>query len=144
MKEMDRIFHAKVNLYKLLFIALLTLLAVWALWEKQPLWGALLLVWLVAVIEQVIHTTYTLTTDGRLVISRGRFSKEKQLPLSRLRRVEKIRPLRLGSHALLTYLLLVYTDESGTHEKSLSVQPVKEDEFLELLEKKASKKDTNP
>ena len=114
-----------------LFIALIAALAVYFLWNRMPVGGVAMLLLLVVAIERVIHTTYTITTDGRLVVSYGRFQKPVVIAVREVRRVEKLRGLQFGRHCLVEYLLVCYGDE-----KHVAVMPVKEDEFLETLHKR--------
>lgn len=74
---MDRIFHARIPLYMYFFIALVGALALLFLWTMMPLCGLAMLLLLIVAIERVIHTTYTITTDGFLIISHGRFQQKK-------------------------------------------------------------------
>ena len=79
---MDRVFHARIATGRYLALLLFTFMLVYCLWVKYiliaVLWGILLLHF----IEKIIHTTYTLTTDGRLLIYEGRFSRLRERPLS--------------------------------------------------------------
>ena len=113
-----------------LFIALLAVVAFYFLWNRMPIGGALMLLLLIVAIERVIHTTYTITTDNRLIVSYGRFQKPVEIPVNHIQRVEKLRSLRIGRHSMVEYLLVCY--EEGKH---VAVMPVKEDEFLETLHK---------
>ena len=128
---MNRIFHARISFYMYLLIALVAAVAFYLLWNRMPIGGALMLLLLIVVIERVIHTTYTITTDGRLVVSYGRFQKPVEMPVNSIQRVEKLRSLRLGHHCLVEYLLICYDEH-----KHVAVMPVKEDEFLETLHKR--------
>lgn len=66
-----------------------------------------------------------------LVISYGRFRCKKEFSVSEIRRVEKLRGFRVGRFCLIEYLLIFYGNE-----KHITVMPVKEDEFLEMLQKR--------
>ena len=77
---------------------------------------------------QDTNTTYTLTTNGRLVIHRGRFSKDIAIPLADIRRIERIRSARLGAFCLKRYLLVHYAQG-----QTVSLIPTKEEELLKLL-----------
>ena len=113
---MNRIFHARILPGQYLFLLLMAALAFWSLWEKNILLAAVCMLWLVFLIERLIHTTYTLTVDGRLRIDRGRFSRRRERPLS---------------DTLVRYVLVRYKD--GRHD---ALQPVKEEEFIRALTKR--------
>ncbi len=70
---MNRIFHARIAWYQYFLLVVLTVNAVGALWCKYILVAVLFMLMLIVVIEQIIHTAYTLTTDGNLEVSRGPF-----------------------------------------------------------------------
>ena len=90
---------------------------------------------LIVVIEQIIHTTYTLTTNGDLEVSRGRFIRKKVIPLSEITAVRKYHSMKFGSFSVTDYILIEYGKG-----KFVSVMPVKEQEFAELLEKRMFEK----
>ena len=95
---MNRIFHARIAMGQYLFLILIGILAVYMLWYKSPFLAAIFMLWLVVIIEKLIHTTYTVTPDGKLVLSFGRFSRSK--------------------------------------DKCAVLLPVKEEEFIRLLEER--------
>ncbi len=131
---MDRIFHARVPFYMFIFIALVGAMALLFLWKMMPLCGLAMLLLLIVAIERVIHTTYTITTKGLFIVSYGRFQRKKEISLQEISRVEKLRSFRIGRMCLVEYLLVFYDNE-----KYVTVMPVKEDEFLETLQKRREK-----
>lgn len=128
---MDRIFHARILPAQILWVALVAFLAVWALWEKHPLLAAVFMLCLVFSIERLIHTVYTVTADGRLIVCRGRFARCRERRLEDIVSVQRATSAKFGRRALFSYVLLVYKD--GRHD---ALQPVKEEEFVSLLEKR--------
>jgi len=116
------------------FIALTGAMALFFLWNMMPLCSLVMLWLLIVGIERVIHTTYTLTAKGMLVMAYGRFQRKKEIPLQEIKRVEKWCGLRVGRFCLIEYLLIFYGNE-----KHITAMPVKEDEFLETLWKKRGK-----
>ena len=81
---MNRIFHARIAWYQYFLLVVLTVNVVGALWCKYILPAVLLILMLIVVIEQIIHTVYTVTLDGILEISTGRFI-HKEMPLYEVR-----------------------------------------------------------
>ena len=128
---MNRIFHARIAWYQYFLLVVLTVNAVGALWCKYILVAVLFMLMLIVVIEQIIHTTYTLTTNGDLEVSRGRFIRKKIIPLSEITAVRKYHSMKFGRFSVTDYTLIEYG--KGTF---VSVMPVKEQEFAELLEKR--------
>lgn len=128
---MNRIFHARFAFGQSLMLALVAFLAVWSLWDKRPVLAAVWMLWLVLLIERLIHTTYTITADDTLQISRGRFSRLRERPLSDIVGVERASSMQVGGRALVRYVLVRYKD--GRFD---ALRPAKEDEFVRLLLKR--------
>lgn len=91
---MDRVFHARIGAAQYLALLLFTFMLVYCLWVKYiliaVLWGILLL----RFIERIIHTTYTLTADGRLIVYGGRFRAAASAAWPRWCRWSAVRPCR--------------------------------------------------
>lgn len=130
-ETMDRVFHARVGAARYLALLMFTFMLVYCLWVKYiliaVLWGILLLHF----IEKIIHTTYTLTADGRLVVYEGRFSRRRERSLAEVVSVERRSSMQVAGRALVRYVLVVYKD--GRHD---ALQPVNEAEFVRVLEKR--------
>ncbi|MCD8032540.1 MAG: PH domain-containing protein [Bacteroides sp.] len=127
---MDRIFHARTAWYQYLLLILLTVNTVYFLWIRSIGIAVVLVLLLVVLIEQIIHTTHTLTTEGRLKVHYGRFRREKEVALSQIRRITPVRKLTVGSYSLVRYLLVECKDGSP-----LSLIPRNEEEFLKCIYK---------
>lgn len=127
---MNRIFHARIAWYQYFLLVVLTVNVVGALWCKYILPAVLLILMLIVVIEQIIHTVYTVTPDGILEISTGRFIRKKVIPISEITAIRKCHSMKFGRFSVTEYVLI----ECGKG-KFVSVMPVKEREFVELLEK---------
>ena len=114
-----------------LFLILIGILTVYMLWNKLPLPAALFMLWLVVIIEKLIHTTYTVTPDGKLVLFFGRFSRGKEILLKDITSVERASSMQVGRFALMRYVLVKYGGG-----KCAVLLPVKEEEFIRLLEER--------
>lgn len=128
---MNRIFHARIAWYQYLALVLFTVNAVAAFWCKYIIVSVLLLLLLVVLIEQIIHTTYTFTSDGKLEISLGRFSRKKEILFSEITSVERCCSMKFGRFSVTRYILIGYGKD-----KYQAVMPVKEREFMELIYKR--------
>lgn len=128
---MNRIFHARIAWYQYFLLVVLNVNVVGALWCKYILPAVLLILMLIVVIEQIIHTVYTVTPDGILEISTGRFIRKKVIPISEITAIRKCHSMKFGRFSVTEYVLI----ECGKG-KFVSVMPVKEREFVELLEKR--------
>lgn len=122
-----------------LFLFLLTGGVLLSFFHHLGLCTGLTLLLLVLVVERIIHTTYTLTADGRMVVSHGRFSRTKVVDLRHVRRVERCRRLRVGGHSLFACLMVVCDDE-----RCVAVMPVDEEEFVRELSKRVVRRKQNP
>lgn len=131
---MNRIFHARVPWHTFFLLLLLVIITLWFYWERSGILAVLSLLLMVVLVERSIHTTYTVTTDGMLLISRGRFSKPFSIPLLDIHRIEQVRKVRLGSYCLNSYLLLYYASSTG-EEKVVSLIPSNEEELVTYIQK---------
>lgn len=125
---MNRIFHARIAWYQYVLLVLLTVNAIGALWCKYILPAALLLLMLIVVIEQIIHTVYTLTTDETLEIYGGRFVRKKVIPISEITAIKRCGSMKFGRFSVTDYVLIEYGKG-----KFASVLPVKEQEFIKSI-----------
>lgn len=128
---MNRIFHARIAWYQYFLLIMLAINAFATLWGKHIILAVLIMFLLIVVIEQVIHTTYTITPEGELIIYSGRFIRKKTIPLKEITGVRKVHSMKFGSFSVTNYILIEYGKG-----KFVSTLPVKEQEFMELLEKK--------
>lgn len=115
--------------YVLLF--LFAAVMVWAFWDMQPIVGLVMAMALVVTIESIIHSTYTLTTDGNLVVYRGRFRRTQTISLTDITDVELKRIHALGKLAAADYVLVHL--RTGRH---LSLMPLCPEEFMRALVKR--------
>ena len=92
-----------------------------------------MMLFLIVIIEQIIHTVYTVTTDGLLILNYGRFIRKKTIPIAEITSVRKVHSMKFGSFAVTNYLLIEYGNG-----KYASVLPVKEKEFIEMIETRCS------
>lgn len=130
---MNKIFHSRITWYNYFYLVVLTGTALALLWEKHIIGATILLLLLVLLIERIIHTTYTITTNGQLILYHGRFSKEKKILISKIVQIERIKTLQIGKFYLTKYLFIVY--DGGF----VAITPVKEDEMIKYLEDRMGK-----
>ena len=128
---MNRVFHARIAWYQYFLLAVLGANAFGFLWCKYILLAVFMMLLLIVVIEQVIHTTYTVTPDGKLVLSFGRFSRSKEILMKDITSVERASSMQVGRFAVMRYVLVKYGEG-----KCVVLLPVKEEEFIRLLEER--------
>ena len=129
---MNRVFHARILLGHYLALGVFAYLLIHAFWVHSALLALLCMVVLVLVVERIVHTQYTVTADGKLLVDRGRFSKLKEIAPADILRVEQAKAPLLG-RLLVSHCVLVHC-KGG---KILTLVPVKEEEFVRVLRKRA-------
>lgn len=128
---MNRIFHVKIAGTTYLYLILLTAAMILAFWCMKAIIGLVIALGLIVAIERIIHSTYTLAADGKLVVYHGRFYKGKTIPLTDITDVELKRSSGFGGMMASTYVLVHYGEG-----KLLSLVPVKPEEFINALVKR--------
>lgn len=124
----NRTFHKPVSAAYVVLVCSLSVLSMHFFWRQagvSPLLGLALAVLAVIVIERMIHTTYTFTAEGFLVIERGRFSRRMQI------RVDEIVGVQRMKRPFVRYLLIEYG--AG---RQVAVQPDNEQGFLDEIKKR--------
>ena len=119
-----RTYRVRVQFSNWMLIAVLSALTIYLIWEGNGLLiaGALLL--LLVIIERTIHTEYQLSKES-LTVNYGKLSKRQVIPMNSIKRIERIRRIRIGKKALITYLLIVYGED-----KTVAVMPKDEEAFI--------------
>ena len=127
---MNRVFHARIVWYQYVYLVLLAGMAFYSLWTKHILVAAAMMVFLIVLIEKIIHTTYTVTGDGLLLIYNGRFTRSVTIKITDIDEIETRNSMKFGNFHITEYGLVRYNGN-----KYISLMPVKEREFLELFSK---------
>lgn len=128
---MNRIFHVKIAQGAYIFLVLCTALMVIAFWYQEAIVGMIMALLLIVDIERIIHSTYTLTADGKVVVYYGRFYKGKTISLTDITDVELKRSSGFGGIMPSQYVLIHYENKN-----LLSLVPVKPEEFINALVKR--------
>lgn len=126
---MNRIFHARIAVGQYLFLVLATAIVIYSLWMKHVLVGVCFMLLLIIAIERLIHTTYTLTTDNKLLLFHGRFSRLEEIDLKDIVSVERASSMQIGRFAVMRYVLVRH----GAKGKCAVLLPVKEELFITTL-----------
>lgn len=126
---MNRIFHARIAAGQYLFLLIATAVTIHEMWMKHAVLTIVFMLLLIIAIERLIHTTYTLTADGRLILYFGRFTRSKEIFLKDIISVERSSSMKIGRFAVMRYVLVRY----GTKGKCAVLLPVKEDMFIKML-----------
>ena len=127
---MDRIFHVRTPYTQIVFLILLSILSFYFLWTQSGILAAIVMVLLIIVIERIINSSYIITKEGQLIVSKGRFSKKLIIPITDITEVQKCRSMNFGKFHLEEYLLLNYQPN-----KHMALMPTREEDFLNELAK---------
>ncbi len=122
-----RTFQHRVTWPAVTVILLVAALAFYFLMARDTVSAALALMLIcldVAFLERAIHTSYTLTDDGLLVVDRGRFARRVAIHVCDILRMERRKALLGGIH----YLLIEYGPR-----KFVSVQTDNEQGFMDEI-----------
>ena len=125
---MNRVFHARITWYHLLFLVLVSVCTVYLVWHKQALGALLFSLVLLVLIECVIHTTYTVTAEGLLVIAKGRFYKKRTIPIGEILSIVRKRSMTVFNCSVTHFVLIRWG-----YDKYVALIPVKEKEFIQLI-----------
>lgn len=132
---MNRIFHARIAAGQYLFLLAATAITIHEMWMKHAIMTVMLMLLLIIAIERLIHTTYTLTTDDKLILNYGRFSRSREILLREVTSVERATTMKIGRFAVMRFVVVKY----GTKGKVVVLLPVKEDLFLKLMNQRLQK-----
>ncbi len=89
-----------------------------------------ILLTMVIIVERMINTTYTLTTDGTLIIHKGRFSKDAVVNISDINKTTLIDRWKVLGHSIYSYIL-IETNKGAT----ITVRPNNEHDFINKIDK---------
>ena len=124
-----RTYRVRIQVSNWILIVILSALSIYLFWEGNGLLIAGSLLLLLIVIERSIHTEYQLSEDS-LTINNGKLSRKKVIPMQTIKRIERIRRLRIGHSALISYLVIVYGNE-----ETIAVMPQHEEDFITQIMK---------
>lgn len=127
---MDRIFHRRAGVCDFAIVSVFALAGLWALMHHNipsGLVGLAMMMLAAITVERTVHTVYTLTSDGRLLIDNGRFSRLREEPLSGIRGVRRVE----GRLLLRSYVAVECA--SG---RVLALQPENETGFVKELRRR--------
>jgi len=122
-----RTYRARVQVGNWGLIAILSALTIYLIWDGNGLLIAGSLLLLLLIIERTIHTEYQLSEES-LTVNNGKLSKRLVVPMDSIKRIERIRRIRIGKNALITYLLIVYGED-----RTVAVMPKEEEAFIKQI-----------
>lgn len=127
---MNRTFQHKISVQALATLVLLAACALLCFLNRTgltPLFGFACLLLGAAAVDRMIHSEYVMTTDNRLVISRGRLSKSLVINIDE---IVAVRPVR-GAMLIAPHIIIEYGMGHIT-----SVQPADATGFIKEVKRR--------
>lgn len=127
---MDRIFHKRVGVRDFVVVAVFAIVGLWAFMHRNVqsgLVGLAMMMLAALTVERAVHTIYTLTADGRLLIDCGRFARRREVSLTDIRSVYRVE----GRLLLRSYVAVECASGSV-----IAVQPGNEEGFVKELRRR--------
>lgn len=127
---MNRTFQHKISIQAIAAVVLLAACALMLFLNRTgitPLLGMVLLVIGAAAVDRTVHTEYIMTSDNKLVISRGRIAKPIVVNIED---IVAVRPVR-GLLFVASHIVIEYGAEHFT-----SVQPADSEGFVKELKRR--------
>lgn len=119
---MNRTFHHNVSVQGLAAVVLLAVAGLWCFLMRTnglPIVGAVCLLLGAAAVDRLVNTTYTFTSEGELVIARGRLAKRLVIVVEEIVAVRPVRgSLFTARHVVIEYGCgkITYAQPSQTRE----------------------------
>ena len=129
---MNKVFRARIVWYHYIYFVLLLGLVITFFVDKSFIAGALFTLWVIYMVEKVLHTRYTITPERVLIISQGRFFKKKIIPIDEIESIDELYSLKVAGIAVTKFILIKHKKEY------YSLLPAKEKkaELFQLLTNK--------
>lgn len=129
---MNKVFRARIVWYHYIYFVLLLGLVITFFVDKSFIAGALFTLWVIYMVEKVLHTTYTITPERVLIISQGRFFKKRIIPIDEIESIDELYSLKVAGIAVTKFILIKHKKEY------YSLLPAKEKkaELFQLLTNK--------
>ncbi|MDD4610147.1 MAG: PH domain-containing protein [Bacteroidaceae bacterium] len=124
---MNRTFALKIPWTSYLFLFLLGAATFAALWMKQGLLSLFFGAFVLLIVERIIHTSYTISSDGYLSIKQGRFQTSKKIYIADISSISCETRMSVGKFYLMRYILI------ECKKDHFALMPVREEDFLATL-----------
>ena len=104
---MNRTFHRRITIQGCIMAALPAIMSFWCFWVRTgltPVVGFAMLLLATAAIERLIHTTYTFTPDGMLIINNGHLSRHVSINIASITSTRHVNGMFIvASHIIIEY-----------------------------------------
>ena len=130
---MNRTFRVRVPVSVFVSLVLFSVAMLVAFWYRGALASVLFALFAVICVERIVHSAYTLTADGRLVVDYGRFQRGADVPLSQIVAVDP-KPMFRWQCLMHARYVRVHCADGRT----LVLYPHKPEEFAHALERRCT------
>jgi len=140
---MNRQFQGKIHIGSYVLLLALLAVAISLVWQtttlSKQIVGVLFavdLVMMLIIIERMVHTTYSIVRINNawiLNIHKGKLSKDIDIALEDIDRIDRINKFRIGGKPLQTFLVIVLKNS-----KEYYITPKNEEEFIKCIAKRRS------
>jgi hypothetical protein len=108
---MNRLFNAKIETGSCMLLAAILAATIFLVWTlRNGIVICIMLLLLTVMVERIIHTNYTITPDGKLIVHTGRFSKDKIIDLSQAASVRQMAAMRIFGKPIRTFVIIECKD----------------------------------
>lgn len=126
---MDKVFHSRIAIGQYLGALLIVFNILLCIRMNYLLLIILSLLYLAFILDRLFFTRYTITSDGRLIISYGHFSKSKELRCEEIITIEPGTSMKFGKFAIMRFVIVRY----GLRDKFELLLPKDEKKFIKSL-----------
>lgn len=130
---MNRVFRSKVGGTFWVVLLVLTACMFQFFWEKEVIPAVMIALLVLFCIEMIIHTRYAVTSDGLLIIDRGRFFSALSIPVSDIVSLKKSKSWESSPALSLDRIQIDYRGKH--HKERVYISPQRKEEFVALLVK---------
>jgi len=129
---MNKVFRIRIVWYHYIYFVLLLGLVITFFVDKSFISGVVFTLWVIYMVEKVLHTRYTITPERVLIISQGRFFKKRIIPIDEIESIDEFYKLKLAGISVTEFILIKHKKEY------YSLLPAKEKkaELFQLLTNK--------
>lgn len=123
---MNRIYHFHVGWTSYFVVLFLASQMFYFFWTKEIVVAVLITLLEIFFIEMMIHTAYTITQSGTLVISKGKFFPVQEIPVKDIVRIEDASTPFSKKRVRLTY-------HGKYKDEKVTLAPAKKEDFVASL-----------
>jgi hypothetical protein len=137
---MKKIFQARITWYQYAYLIGLVAASCYLFTDRLIFPAVGVVIILTLSLDHLLSTTYTLT-EGKLIISRGRFLWLKIIPVKEIRSIAQKSSASICGFSLFRGVVIEYID--GAVDRRVLLRPREESTFVDILEELKTNADTD-